>query len=65
MIELITQSIVLFYVVGFFVNISIFLIGVKVMGGKLLDLEPKVVLAIIVVSTFWPLWVKQYIERRR
>lgn len=65
MIEFITQSIVLFYVVGFFVNISIFLIGVKVMGGKLLDLEPKVVLAIIVVSTFWPLWVKQYIEKRR
>lgn len=65
MIEFITQSIVLFYVVGFFVNISIFLIGVKVMGGKLLDLEPKVALAIIVVSTFWPLWVKQYIEKRR
>ena len=65
MIEFIMQSIVLFYVVGFFINILIFLVGVKVMGGKLLDLEPKVALAIIVVSTFWPLWVKQYIERRR
>ena len=65
MIEFITQSMVLFYVVGFFINILIFLVGVKVMGGKLLDLEPKVALAIIVVSTFWPLWVKQYIEKRR
>ena len=65
MIEFIMQSIVLFYVVGFFINILIFLVGVKVMGGKLLDLEPKVALAIIVVSTFWPLWVKQYIEKRR